>query len=313
MFAAGGAGDRARRMHAVEVLILMAVAGVVCGCDRGTEKGAPGVAAGRRRPTVASVVPAATDVLLAMGAGDHLVGCSNCEPQRAELRNVPRVGDYHTVDWERLSEIRPDVLLIPRPKAETAAAFRARADALGIRLVEVHMDRLEDIFPVIQTVGAAVGQMAKAEALEKRLRDQLDGVRKRVAGQDPVPALIVLDSEHTFLAGGGNYLDDLLRIAGGRNLAAGMGKDYPTIDTEKLISLNPAAVIQLLPEAPPQVLEQARQRWSQLPRLDAVRNGRVTVYTDWYLTLPSTHVGDVCEKLAEALHPAAASQPATKP
>ncbi len=276
--------------------------GMLAGCDRAAPS-APATAPARRHPTVASVVPAATDMILNMGLADHLVGVSNYEPKTPELRDMARVGDYHTVDWERLSVLRPDMLVINRPAAEMPSAFRDRATELGIRLVDIHTDRLDDIFAAIQKLGREIDQKPKAHELEKRIRRQLETVRERVTGLGPVSTVLVLDDQHTFVVGPRNYLDDLLAIAGGRNLAGEMSKDYPTIDTEKLIAMNPAAVVQLLPEAPPQVVQQARQRWAQLGMLQAVKDGRVTILTDWYLTLPSTHVGDVCEKLGEALHP----------
>ena len=287
-------------MFFLAVIIL----GLFVGCDRGTPQ-SPATAPAHRHPTIASVVPAATDIILNMGLSDHLIGVSNYEPKTPELRDVPRVGDYHTVDWERLSVLRPDVLVIYRPQAEMPAAFRDRAAELGIRLVDIHIDRLEDIYAAIRKLGSEIDQKPKAQALEQRIRGQLDAVRQRVASLPPVPTVLVLDDQHTFIVGPRNYLDDLLLIAGGRNLAGGMPKDYPTIDTETLIAWNPAAVVQLLPEAPPQVVEQARQRWAQLSMIQAVKNGRVIILTDWYLTLPSTHIGTVCEKLAEALHPPA--------
>ena len=277
---------------------------MLVGCDREAPP-APATAPAHRHPTVASVVPAATDMILNMGLSDHLVGVSNYEPKTAELRDVPRVGDYHTVDWERLSVLRPDILVVNRPATEMPAAFRDRATGLGIRLVDIHTDRLDDIFAAIRKLGIEVDQKPKAQELEKRIRGQLDAVRQRVAGLGLAPTVLVLDDQHTFVVGPRNYLDDLLTIAGGRNLAGDMSKDYPTIDTEKLIAMNPAAVVQLLPEAPPQVVEQARQRWAQLGMIQAVKDGRVIILTDWYLTLPSTHIGDVCEKLSEALHPPA--------
>ena len=276
--------------------------GLLGGCDRGAPQ-SPATAPAHRHPTVACVVPAATDIILNMGLANHLVGVSNYEPKTSELRDVPRVGDYHTVDWERLSVLRPDILVINRPQAQMPAAFRDRAAELGIRLVDIHIDRLEDIYIAIRKIGSEIDQRPKAQELEKRIRSQLDAVRQRVAGLPPVPTILVLDDQHTFVVGPRNYLDDLLVIAGGRNLAGEMSKDYPTIDTETLISLNPPAVVQLLPEAPPQVVEQARQRWEQLSMIQAVKDGRVIILTDWYLTLPSTHIGEVCQKLAEALHP----------
>src|SRR5690242_14198194 len=52
-------------------------------------------------PTLASLSPAATDLLVGMGAGDHLIAVSNFDADRDETRGLPRVGDYRTQDWEK--------------------------------------------------------------------------------------------------------------------------------------------------------------------------------------------------------------------
>src|ERR1043166_2750016 len=57
--------------------------------------------------TVASLVPAATDLILGMNAADHLIAVSNWDPDRPEIAHLPRVGDYRTIDWEKLSELHP--------------------------------------------------------------------------------------------------------------------------------------------------------------------------------------------------------------
>src|SRR5258705_13722080 len=64
-------------------------------------------------PKVASLVPAATDLIVSMGAGDHLVGISNYDDSsRAELKHLPKIGDYQTIDWERLRALKPQILII---------------------------------------------------------------------------------------------------------------------------------------------------------------------------------------------------------
>ena len=124
-----------------------------------------------------------------MGAADHLVGISNYDPQTPELSSFPRVGDYHVIDWEKLSQIRPAALVIQRPKQEMAPVFKQRADALGIELVDIHMDRLDEIYPVIEKLGQAIGESQKAQALIANMRRQLAGVQAQAAGKPKVRTL----------------------------------------------------------------------------------------------------------------------------
>jgi ABC-type Fe3+-hydroxamate transport system substrate-binding protein len=254
-------------------------------------------------PTVASLVPSATDAIVQMGAAEQLVGVSNYEPENPQLAGYPRVGDYHVTDWEKLSAIRPTVMVIPRPKQEMVGIFQERSKQLGIELLDVHVDRLEDIFPVIQSIGVAIHQDAKAIQLIARVREELRQVAEQAKGKPQVRTLIVLDENASFIVGSKNYLDDVVTIAGGINVAGSMDKDYPNIDREELLRLDPDVVIQLLSEATPQVLAAAKQFWTNVPQLKAVRNNRIYVHSEWYLTLPSARVGETARLIANDLHP----------
>src|SRR4051812_36065934 len=61
-----------------------------------------------KHPTVASLVPAATDLILGMQAGEHLVAVSNWDAPQAAIAGLPRAGDYRDVDWEKLTQVRPE-------------------------------------------------------------------------------------------------------------------------------------------------------------------------------------------------------------
>ncbi len=282
---------------------------IVCGCDKPQQPERP---ARQGEKTIASLVPAVTDMLLQMKLGDRLVGVSNYDPPLSELSGVARVGDYHTVDWEKLTEIRPKYLVIPRQKEETAPAFRQRASGLGITLIDTHADRLDDIYTMVQTVGNGIGESEKSDDLVAQIKARLLRVRQRAEGRPAVRVLIVMDENAQFIVGPRNFLDDLLKISGGVNVAESLGKDYPKIDAEKLLQLDPDAIIQLMPDAPPQVIDSAKAFWRTLPSLRAVRDGRVYLHTDWYLLIPSARVADVANKMVDDLHPLTdASQPAT--
>jgi iron complex transport system substrate-binding protein len=303
---------RAARLGATLSLLHLVLTGLVGGCERG---GAPPAAGNRRSPTVASLVPAATDLLVAMGAGDHLVGVSNYCPARPETAGLPKVGDYRTIDWEQLAELRPAVMITQYRADKMPDGLEAKAKAYGIRLVNVRIVRLEDVFMALQALGDAIGQPDRAVALSQKLRGELDAVRERVAGRPAVRTLISRTGNPLEAVGGGNFLDDLLRVAGGQNVLAGPGYDdnsFPTIDREQLHELTPEAVLNLLPAASAQVQAQARGFWSATPDVPAVRRGAVHYLTADNLLMPGASVAQTARQFADLLHPAGAL-PATAP
>ena len=126
-------------------------------------------------------------------------------------------------------------------------ALRDRALELGIELVNIKIERIDDIFAAIELLGKTLGQPAKSQAAAAALRARLDAVKKRVANLPRVCALVVLDESGQSVAGPDTFLDDLLTIAGGENVLAGNRNRYPRIDREMLVSLAPDVIIQLQP------------------------------------------------------------------
>src|ERR1700733_12229278 len=75
---------------------------LIVGCSRSSPP--PSSA---KSPKIASLVPAATDLIVGMNAADHLVAVSNWDTNRPEIAGLPRVGDYQTTDWEKLAQLQP--------------------------------------------------------------------------------------------------------------------------------------------------------------------------------------------------------------
>ena len=270
------------------------------GCHR---RSAPATTRPTALPTVASTVPAATDLIVGMGGRDRLVAVSTYDGGRPDVGTLPKAGDYLTTDWELLATLRPSVLVTEISPARESPGFRRHAAQLGIALVNVKVDRLADLQPAVARLGTAIGEPDLAARAERDIDARLTAVARRVAGLPRVSTLIVLGPDPTNVAGPGTYLDDLLRLAGGTNAAAALGKPYPTLDREALVSLRPDVVLQLVPGAPPQELAQAAAAWAGLPQVPAVAAGRVCTITDPYAEQPGWHLPDLAERFARCLHP----------
>jgi iron complex transport system substrate-binding protein len=309
------------RKIALSTAILLLCATVLLGsCDRPSDRSAapassppasqPASQPSSSRPTVASLVPAATDLIVGIGAGDHLVAVSNWDADRPETKSLPKAGDYRTVDWERLAQVRPAVMIVQFRPDKMPAGLAERADSLSIKLVNVKINSLADLYDTLQQLGDAIGEPQKADAAARRLRDELDTVKARVAGKPRVRTLITRAEPSANLAcvGGGNFLDEILTIAGGENVLAGGENSYPTIDREKLLSLNPDVVLALMPGEAPQVIKRAKDFWQSVPQVSAVKSGRVFILTDSYLLLPGLSVSKIADEFAHRLHPDATAE-----
>jgi iron complex transport system substrate-binding protein len=281
-------------MAAFAAVVMLSVA-----CDR---EQAPAVEQ-TGPPTVASVMPAVSEMVVAMGLKDRLVGVSTYDSATGETAGIERIGDYHKLDWEKLFRIRPAILVISRSRVNAEQVFQQRARQIGAQIVDVQIDRLSDVFEVIERLGEVMEEPQRAADLLERMQAELEAIEEATRDRPQVRTLIVLDERAQFAVGPRNFLDDLLTIAGGENVAAELERDYPKIDMERLLQLNPDVVIQLMPDATPQLVESARRFWGRLPQLNAVREGRVHIHTEGFLLLPGTRVVDVARKMAEDLHP----------
>ena len=277
---------------------------------KGATPVAPNQTSSSRSPRVISLVPAASDIIEGIGCGDHLVAVSNYDLD-PRTRNLPRVGDYLTTDWERIAPLRPQVIVTQYAEGRTPAGFAQRVQALGAKQVNLHIDRLEDIYVAAQKLGDACDEHEKGAKAVTALRQKLDAIHQRVANEPVIPALIVVNSDGTGVAGPGTYLDDLLTIAGGKNAAAELDSPWPTIDRERLAALAPQAIIQLLASDAPQVQRQAESVWASMPDVPAVKNGRVVRLSQWYVMQPGYEVATLAQQFAQTLHPQAMSQPVT--
>jgi iron complex transport system substrate-binding protein len=270
---------------------------IVAGCGR---QASPRPTA--KSPTVASLVPTATDIIIAMQAGDHLVGVSNYDSSNPTVPNLPRVGDYQNTDWEKLADIRPQVMIIQMTEAAVPPGLRSRAADLKIRLVNIQNNSLDDLKRTIAQIAEAIDERAKGQAAVDAFEQRLHAVADSVKGRPPVRTLIVLDDEGNSVVGPGGFLDTILHIAGGTNAAESLNVQYGSIDRERLIQMNPQAIIQLLPNASVEQVASAHRAFADLTQVDAVKNNRIYTLTEWYLLLGSTHLADVAEKFAAVLN-----------
>lgn len=249
--------------------------------------------------TVASLVPSATDLILAAGLRDQLLAVSNFCRSNPAAATLPAVGDYETIDWEKITALHPDLMLVFKARDRLPPGLVDRATAQQITLEVVKVETVADVKSTLARLGNLLHHPEATAALSARIDAQLAAIQKAVAGQTKPRTLLVVGSSNLMLIGPDTFLDELLTLAGGTNAAQKFTTRYPTIDEETLLTLKPDKVIVLLPNATPAEVRDARTQWAR--RLGDSK--KFTLLTDWYLLLPGSHLGDTAAALARALHP----------
>jgi len=288
--------------HFRQVVVLLAAGCIfLVGCEKpqpGTNSASATKPANQRR--IASLVPAATEMLLGMGAQGQLVAVSNYDtsPQVAEL---PRVGDYQMTDWEMLARLKPDAMIIQIAPERLPPALARKAGELGIQLENVRIHRLKDVLETMQRLGVIAGREAEARGAVARLQEKLEAVRKEALARPRLSVMIFREADGREVIGPDNFLDDLLHYVNATNACAPLGNAYPSVDRETIVKLAPEAVMMLLPEASPETLARARRFWESLSEVPAVRNQKVFMITDRHALVPGSHLGDLATTMAEKL------------
>lgn len=253
------------------------------------------------RPRVVSLSPAVTDLIVAMGGTDRLVGISTFDVDTA-LSALPRVGDYENANWEKIAELRPTVMIVQGSPDRVPPATRTRARDLDATLHVARIDTVGDVLSESTLIGAQIGLPGAGEALMKRLRTELDELRRDNADRPRVRTLIVTSAEGTGVAGPGTYLNDLLELAGGINAVPQDRPGYTEVDRELLLKFNPDVVIHLVPTATPAQLDAAKTFWQSMPNLGATKSNRIVTITEPWALMPCSRVAELARRFESAIH-----------
>lgn len=208
-----------------------------CGPEPDSTADAPGGGAGTSRgapPTrVLSLVPSATETLLALGAGDLLVGRTDYDTASA-LAHLPSVGGGLQPSREVILSLRPELVVTFESVTDVETpAFLTRAQ---IPHLSVRPEGVEDVRDMIARLGEAVGREAAADSVLADLDRELAQIRERAASAPPVRTAYLLGGSPPYVAGPGSLPDDLIRLAGGVNVFADLDQRYASVSPEALLA-----------------------------------------------------------------------------
>ena len=288
-------------------------------------------------PRIASLLASATEIVTALGFREAMVARSHECDYPEDVRALPAVTEtkirldapsaaidkevkaliehglsVYKVDADRLRALAPDVVVTqtqcevcaigPKDLDEALARWTGRRPAI----VSLTPNALADVWADISRVATALGAPERGDRLVESLSWRMADIAARSAALEHRPSVACIEWIDPLMAAG-NWVPELVGMAGGRNLFGEAGKHSPWLTWEAIVAADPDVVL-VLPcgfDVPRTRAEMgpllARPEWHTLR---AVRAGRVHVMDgNQYFNRPGPRLAESLEILAEVLHP----------
>lgn len=252
---------------------------------------------------IVSLAPSNTEIVCAIDACDRLVGVTDFDDHPAEVVDIDKVVTMAQVDVEAVVAAEPDLVLAAGNELTPTAVIDQLTD-LGLPVLVLYPESLDEVMADIELVAAAIGQEGVAQTLVRDMDARAEAVEMAVADLErPRTFYEVSVFEGTiYTAGEGSFLASLIETAGGDPVT---GDALSTsIALEDLVAADPELI--LLGDATydatitPETVA-GRDGWDTMT---AVADERVEVVSeDVVITRPGPRIVDGLEALARAIHP----------
>ena len=254
---------------------------------------------------IVSTAPSITEIVFALGEQDRLVGVTSFCVYPPEAQEKTIVGDFASPNMEVVLNLRPDLVVVLADRRDLAEKLHR----LGMDVIAVRQDTLEDVLESIQLLGRRLGAEQRAEALVERLRSGLQDLQLRRESQsEQAPSVLLVVSRlpgslsEIYTVGRRSYLHQLLEVAGGRNVFGDLPVSYVKVSLEEILRRDPEIILDLSHEhddAPDSAASTGP--WQRITQLRAVRQGRVRFVDDTRFVVPGPRMLAAARELADLL------------
>lgn len=231
------------------------------------------------------------EMLIAIGAADKIVGVSDTVYNNKMLMSqlspgVVNIGNWQTPNVEAMMNLKPDVVI-----CYSYASSPKNIDqiiAANLTIVSLDCYKMSTLVADASTLGNITGNIAGADKYAQFLQGYLKLAKGITANlTDAEKPTIYWESYTDYSSvGKGAGGDDMIKAAGGTNVAGNNTTTYPKVNAEWIVASNPSYIIKILSPTNNTTVDdfkKLRDTMSARPgmdRVDAVKNGHVYVMSN---------------------------------
>ena len=192
---------------------------------------------------VVSLAPATTEILFALGLDNEIVGVTTfCKyPPKALAKE--KVGTFSHPSIEKIISLKPDVIFCTGLEQNDVVV---KLKQLNLNICISDPSNFEELFASILKIGGLVNRENEAARLVSAMRRSIDEIKSKTAemADNKKPRVFVeIWNDPLTTAGKGSFLDELVSLAGGTNIAGDVNKPYFYFNPEEVVRRDPDCII----------------------------------------------------------------------
>jgi iron complex transport system substrate-binding protein len=243
-----------------------------------------------------------TEILFTLGLGNQLVAVDQFSDYPPGAKSILNIGGSRgSFNFEKIVELQPDVVLGAGPTPPETIQKLAELK-LTVVIVGSRKSTMENIMDDIRLTGKIAGVPERAQQVTDAMQTKLTLLKAKVADARTKPKVYweidATNLSKPFSVGPGNFVNDIITLAGGENIFASTLSPFPQISTEQIVAASPDVIILVSHVTPESV--KMRAGWDTI---SAVKNGRIFVVDENLTSRTGPRVVDGLEAAMKLIHP----------
>jgi len=247
---------------------------------------------------IVSLAPSVTETLFALGFGNRLVGVTTYCDYPVEAQKLPKIGGFMSPSLEVIVAKQPDLVIGVSSATDPVKAREMQR--LGLKVTLISLVSINDILSSIKTVARLLGNPEAGEKLVRKITGQFDEVKKRIAPAPRRSTLLAVGVRPLVAVGGKNFIDELITLAGGENIAGNAAQPWLNLPDEYVVAKAPQVIIEAGMESE---RSETAKHWADLRSIPAVKERRVYSSPSDKILRPGPRIGEGLEDIARLVHP----------
>ncbi|SDZ26451.1 iron complex transport system substrate-binding protein [Proteiniborus ethanoligenes] len=251
-----------------------------------------------KQPTkIVSLAPSHTEILFELGLDEEIVGVTPyCVfPEKATTKE--KVGDAFNVNIEKILELNPDIVIQYGPGKEDV---NSKLSSSGIAVLGYAPESIDEVIDLIEEIGRITNKTVEANSVTQEMLSKKDTILNTVKEANKPKVFFEVWDEPLQTAGPGSFIDELISLAGGDNIANDAQGAYAQFDLEQLIERNPDVYL-TSKDVETKTIESIKSR-SGFNEINAIKNDRVYIL-DPLISIPGPRIVQGLEIVAKSIHP----------
>nr|MBU1327948.1 ABC transporter substrate-binding protein [Candidatus Omnitrophota bacterium] len=188
-------------------------------------------------PRIISLAPNATEILYSLGLGSSIIGVDDFSNYPEEAKNIERLGTFNNPNIEKIILLKPEYLLV---NSGLGKAKEEYLNSLGIKIIKVSPKTIEGLYVDIRKLGIIFNKEQNAENIIQDMQFRIERVSQTRRGVTPKVFVQLFDDPLVTVS---SFISDIIRLAGGENIASDIKDEAGIFSYEALIDRNPDIIL----------------------------------------------------------------------